>query len=106
MRVSTGSSTRPRSAPRVSEVVTIVEEVMSQRAEQRVGELVEVLVESVEGSAAEGRAAHQGPEDGACVVHLIPELRGRVVPGSVLRARVVSTEGVDLHTVEVSVVRI
>jgi hypothetical protein len=56
--------------------------------------------------SAEGRAEHQGPEDSTTSVHLTPDLRGRVAPGSMLRARVVATEGVDLHAVEVSVVRI
>ncbi len=91
---------------RVSEVSDLVDEVMAQRAEQRVGDVVEVLVEQVDGMSAEGRAEHQGPEDGTTSVHLTPDLRGRVVPGSLLRARVVSTDGVDLHAVEVSVVRI
>jgi ribosomal protein S12 methylthiotransferase RimO len=91
---------------RVEEVSTVVEEVMAQRAEQRVGESVELLVESVDGTVAEGRAEHQGPEDGTTTVHLTPEMRGRVTPGALLRARVVASEGVDLHAVEVSVVRI
>ncbi len=91
---------------RVSEVSDLVDEVMAQRAEQRTGQEVEVLVEHVEATTAEGRAEHQGPEDGTTSVHLTPDLRGRVVPGSLLRARVVSTDGVDLQAVEVSVVRI
>jgi ribosomal protein S12 methylthiotransferase len=91
---------------RVTEVSDVVDEVMAQRAEQRIGETVEVLVEHVDGMSAEGRAEHQGPEDGSTSVHLTPDLRGRVVPGSMLRARVVSTDGVDLQAVEVSVVRI
>ena len=91
---------------RVMEVSDVVDEVMAQRAEQRIGQQVEVLVEHVDGMSAEGRAEHQGPEDGSTSVHLTPDLRGRVVPGSMLRARVVSTDGVDLQAVEVSVVRI
>ena len=91
---------------RVSEVSDVVDEVMAQRAEQRVGQVVEVLVEHVDGMSAEGRAEHQGPEDGTTAVHLTPDLRGRVAPGAMLRARVVSTDGVDLQAVEVSVVRI
>jgi ribosomal protein S12 methylthiotransferase RimO len=91
---------------RVSEVSDVVDEVMAQRADQRIGHEVEVLVEHVDGMSAEGRADHQGPEDGSTSVHLTPDLRGRVVPGSMLRARVVSTDGVDLQAVEVSVVRI
>ena len=91
---------------RVDEVAGLVDELMAQRAEQRIGDEVEVLVESVDGMLAEGRAAHQGPEDGSTSVHLPPELRGRVGPGAMLRARVVSSEGVDLHAVEVSVVHL
>jgi MiaB/RimO family radical SAM methylthiotransferase len=91
---------------RVTEVSDVVDEVMSQRAEQRIGHEVEVLVEHVDAMSAEGRAEHQGPEDGSTSVRLTPDLRGRVVPGSMLRARVVSTDGVDLQAVEVSVVRI
>lgn len=91
---------------RVSEVSDLVDEVMAQRAENRVSQDVEVLVERVDGMSAEGRAEHQGPEDGSTTVHLTPDLRGRVVRGSMLRARVVSTDGVDLQAVEVSVVRI
>jgi MiaB/RimO family radical SAM methylthiotransferase len=91
---------------RVAEVSGVVDEVMAQRADQRIGDTVEVLVEHVDGMSAEGRAQHQGPEDGSTTVHLTPDLRGRVLPGSLLRARVVSTDGVDLQAVEVSVVRI
>jgi ribosomal protein S12 methylthiotransferase RimO len=91
---------------RVEVVSGVVEDVMAQRAEQRVGDVVEVLVEHCDGLTAEGRAEHQGPEDGTTNVHLTPDLRGRIVPGSMLRARVVSSDGVDLHAVEVSVVRI
>jgi ribosomal protein S12 methylthiotransferase len=91
---------------RVDEVAAVADEVMAQRAEERWGEVVEVLVESVDGHVAEGRAEHQGPEDGSTTVHLPPELRARVRPGALLRARVVSGEGVDLHAVEVSVVHL
>jgi ribosomal protein S12 methylthiotransferase len=91
---------------RVTEVSDVVDEVMAQRAEQRIGQQVEVLVEHVDGMSAEGRAEHQGPEDGSTTVHLTPDLRGRVTAGSMLRARVVATDGVDLQAVEVSVVRI
>ncbi len=90
---------------RVDEVSGIVEAVMAQRAEQRIGDRVEVLVEGLDGLRAEGRAAHQGPEDGTTTVHLPPELHDSLAPGAVLAARVVSSEGVDLHAVEVCVVR-
>ena len=72
----------------------------------RVGESVEVLVESTDGLVAEGRAEHQGPEDGGTALLLAPDLRGRVQAGALLRGRVVSSEGVDLQAVEVSVVRL
>jgi hypothetical protein len=53
---------------------------------------VDVLVESVDGGVVEGRAAHQGPEDGSVTV------RGAVgaMPGDVVRATVTGSEGVDL----------
>ncbi len=91
---------------RVDEVAAVADEVMAQRAEQRVGDPVDVLVEVVDGLRAEGRAEHQGPEDGTTTVHVPPELRHRVAPGAMLRARVVASEGVDLQAVEVSVVRL
>ena len=91
---------------RVDEVSGVVDEVMAQRAEDRIGEQVAVLVEATDGVVAEGRAEHQGPEDGTTSVRLTPDLRGRVRVGSLLRARVVSSEGVDLQAVEVSVVHL
>jgi ribosomal protein S12 methylthiotransferase RimO len=91
---------------RVDELSGVADLVMAERAEARVGEVVEVLVESVDGHVAAGRAEHQGPEDGATTVHLPPELRPRVRAGSLLRSRVVSSDGVDLHAVEVSVVQL
>ncbi len=91
---------------RVAEVAAFADEVMAQRAERRVGQVVEVLVEQVGATSAEGRAEHQGPEDGATTVQLPPGPRGRVQPGSILRSRVVSADGVDLQSVEVSVVRV
>ncbi|MGB7980130.1 MAG: radical SAM protein [Candidatus Nanopelagicales bacterium] len=90
---------------RVSEVSSVVDEVMAQRAEQRIGSPVEVLIEALGATSAQGRAAHQGPEDGTTTVHLSPEARSHVEVGTILRARVVGSEGVDLAAVEVSVVR-
>ena len=55
---------------------------------------VEVLLESVEGSTAEGRAAHQGPEvDGTTTVTGLPD--GAAV-GDLVTAVVVAADGVDL----------
>jgi tRNA A37 methylthiotransferase MiaB len=79
---------------RVEHVSRLVEELTAQRAEDRVGETVEVLVESVGEGVAEGRAEHQAPEvDGS--TSLVGRLDG-VRVGDLVRARVVSSEGVDL----------
>ena len=100
------SSTSREIRARVAEVAAFADEVMAQRAERRIGQVVEVLVEQVGATSAEGRAEHQGAEDGATTVQLPPGPRGRVQPGSILRSRVVSADGVDLQSVEVSVVRV
>jgi ribosomal protein S12 methylthiotransferase len=79
---------------RVDHVGRLVEELVGQRAEERVGERVEVLVESVDGSTAEGRAAHQGPEvDGTTTVTGLP---GGARVGDLLVATVTAAEGADL----------
>ena len=94
-------------ADRESRVSRLVEELLSQRADERVGSIVEVLVDRVvdgdadgggDGEAlsggpdAEGRAAHQAPEvDGTTL------LCGHAPPrGSIVRARVVAAQGIDL----------
>ena len=75
---------------RVARLQALVEELTSQRAEERVGEEVEVLID---GPGNEGRAAHQAPEvDGTTT------LSGPALPvGSLVRAVVTASEGVDLH---------
>ncbi len=79
---------------RVSRLSRLVEELMAQRAEERVGELVQVLVESVDGTDADGRAAHQAPEvDGATRIGGLP-VGTRV--GDLIAARVTGSVGVDL----------
>ncbi len=104
-------------ADRLDHVSRLVEELNVQRAEERVGELVHVLVESVasadggsvadvpDGTAAVGRAAHQGPDvDGVTLLRASPVPRGRIGQplagrlrvGELVRARVVATEGIDL----------
>jgi ribosomal protein S12 methylthiotransferase len=82
-------------AARLARVSRLAEELTSQRAEERLGSLVEVLVESVgeDGGEATGRAAHQAPETDGQVV--LTACRG-VVPGAMVTAKVVDTEGVDL----------
>ncbi|OSC58642.1 ribosomal protein S12 methylthiotransferase RimO, partial [Streptomyces sp. 4F] len=67
------------------------------RAEERVGATVRVLVESVEsadeGDGVRGRAEHQAPEtDGQVLLTSGEGLR----VGSMVEAKVVGTEGVDL----------
>ncbi|HET7387569.1 MAG TPA: 30S ribosomal protein S12 methylthiotransferase RimO [Nocardioidaceae bacterium] len=80
---------------RVDQVTRLVEELTAQRAADRVGERVEVLVESVEGSTAEGRCAHQGPEvDGSTTLLGVPP---DVRVGDLVSAVVTGSDGVDLR---------
>ncbi|PZU42128.1 MAG: 30S ribosomal protein S12 methylthiotransferase RimO [Arsenicicoccus sp.] len=88
---------------RVEQVGALVEELTAQRAAERIGSTVEVLVESVEGDDPDdeprlvGRAGQQGPDvDG--VTYLVDEQGGMpsLTPGTIVTARVVDTEGVDL----------
>ena len=81
-------------ARRVEEVSDLAEEVMAQRGADRIGETVDVLIEERLGDGRfEGRAAHQAPEvDGTTTVQSSADL----VPGQLIRATVVSSEGVDL----------
>jgi len=76
-------------------IADLVEELMAQRAIERIGERVEVLIESIdEDGRAVGRAAHQGPDDGACVI----ESDNAPVPavGEIVSGSVVDAQGVDL----------
>ena len=76
---------------RLSEITTLVDEVISQRAEERIGERVRVLIEDP--ATGEGRAEHQGPEvDGSTFI------RGRTKykVGEYVDAIVSEVEGVDL----------
>ena len=81
-------------ARRVEQVAALAEELMAQRGADRIGETVEVLIEERLGDGEfEGRAAHQAPEvDGTTTVHASADLR----PGQLVRATVVSSDGVDL----------
>jgi ribosomal protein S12 methylthiotransferase len=86
---------------RFNRISALAEELCNQRAEERVGLHVDVLVESVRGGSAEGRAAHQAPEvDGSTTVVSAAAMR----PGDLVRAKVVSTDGVDLVAVPVDVI--
>ena len=79
---------------RLEHVTALSEQLTAQRAEERIGEQVVVLVESVDGDAVEGRAAHQGPEvDGST---FLEGLSGEVSVGDMIAASVVASEGVDL----------
>ncbi|MFJ6319728.1 30S ribosomal protein S12 methylthiotransferase RimO [Streptomyces californicus] len=84
-------------AERLAHISQLAEELTSQRAEERVGETLQVLVESVEsdedGEAVIGRAAHQAPETDGQVVFTTRE---GLVPGRMVEAKAVGTEGVDL----------
>jgi ribosomal protein S12 methylthiotransferase len=81
-------------ARRVEELAGLAEELMAQRGADRVGETVDVLIEERLGDGLfEGRAAHQAPEvDGVTTVQAQADL----VPGQLVRATVVSSDGVDL----------
>ncbi|MGA4954094.1 30S ribosomal protein S12 methylthiotransferase RimO [Streptomyces lavendulocolor] len=82
---------------RLAHLSRLAEELTAQRAEERLGETLEVLVESVDatpgGDGAVGRAAHQAPETDGQVVFTSTE---GLVPGRMVTAKVVGTEGVDL----------
>jgi len=76
---------------RRSRLVDLVDELMEQRAAERIGESVRVLVESVDDGVPCGRAAHQGPDDGACFLVNSDAAVGEWVDGHVME-----NEGVDL----------
>ncbi len=84
---------------RVRRITDLVEELTAQRAEDRIGERVEVLL-TEDLSADEGpgtwlgHAAHQDPDaDGTTTV---VGVSAEAVPGRLVLAEVVGTEGVDL----------
>ena len=79
---------------RTEHVTSLVEELTAQRAEDRIGEDVSVLVERLDGSTAEGRAEHQGPEvDG---ITTLVDVASSVRVGDFVAALVVDSDGVDL----------
>jgi tRNA A37 methylthiotransferase MiaB len=83
----------------VRRITDLVEELTAQRAEDRIGERVEVLLtedlSAEEGSGIWlGHAAHQDPDaDGTTTVAGVPL---DAVPGQLVTAEVVDTEGIDL----------
>jgi ribosomal protein S12 methylthiotransferase RimO len=89
---------------RVRRITDLVEELTAQRAEDRIGDRIEVLLtEDLSAEAGPdsgstgtwlGHAAHQDPDaDGSTTVAGVP---AEAMPGSLLVAEVVGTEGVDL----------
>ncbi|MBB3678342.1 30S ribosomal protein S12 methylthiotransferase RimO [Modestobacter versicolor] len=84
---------------RVRRITDLVEELTAQRAEERIGTTVEVLLtedlSEAEGAGTwAGHAAHQDPDaDGTTTITGVP---AGAVPGEVVPATVVDTEGVDL----------
>jgi len=78
-------------AERVSELSTLVDELITQRSEMRIGEKISVLIED-EGEQ-EGRAEHQGPDvDGSTIV----KSRNKYRVGEYVDAVVSDVAGVDL----------
>lgn len=75
---------------RAARISSLVDDLVLERAESRVGEAVEVLVTGFEDGRTVGRAAHQGPDDGATFVDRAAET------GEMLAATVVAADGVDL----------
>jgi len=81
-------------AARVTEVSSLVDQLVDQRAARRHGELLSVLVEEVHDTDGEGRAAHQGPEvDGSTRLRNLPA--GTRV-GDLVSAVVSGSRGADL----------
>ncbi|MFJ9809278.1 30S ribosomal protein S12 methylthiotransferase RimO [Streptomyces sp. NPDC101158] len=84
---------------RLAHLSRLAEELTAQRAEERIGETLEVLVESFDEDEDGwiGRAAHQAPEtDGQVIVPADSAEGLDLVPGRMISAKVVDTEGVDL----------
>jgi ribosomal protein S12 methylthiotransferase RimO len=90
-----GKVSRATITRRYARITGLVEELTAQRAEERLDTVVEVLVESVTADGVEGRAAHQGPEDGSTTL----EHATGVAVGDLVAARVTATVGVDLVAV-------
>ncbi|SNT64843.1 ribosomal protein S12 methylthiotransferase RimO [Asanoa hainanensis] len=90
---------------RYDKLAALADELCSQRAEDRVGGTVDVLVDTVDDGVVEGRGEHQAPEVDGSTTLVAPD-DGSVDlaalrPGDLVRARVVSSEGVDLVAVPV-----
>ena len=78
-------------AERVSELSTLVDELITQRSEMRIGEQIRVLIEDAD--EQEGRAEHQGPDvDGSTFV----KSRNKYRVGEYVDSVVSDVSGVDL----------
>ena len=76
---------------RVSELSTIVDELITERAKMRIGEKISVLIEDE--AEQEGRAKHQGPDvDGSTFI----KSRNKFRVGEYVDAMVSDVAGVDL----------
>jgi ribosomal protein S12 methylthiotransferase len=83
----------------------LAEELCAQRAADRVGSLVDVLVDELEDGDVEGRAAHQAPEvDGSTTLLAGGLDLAGLVPGDLVRAKVVGSAGVDLTAVPIEMI--
>ncbi|GAA4447700.1 30S ribosomal protein S12 methylthiotransferase RimO [Phytohabitans houttuyneae] len=101
----TGKVARATVKRRYDKLLALSEELCAQRAADRVGSVVEVLVDTVEGGEVEGRAAHQAPEvDGSVTLADGGADLAALLPGDLVRATVVATEGVDLVAVPTEMV--
>lgn len=81
---------------RRARITDLVEELMAQRAAERIGQRVRVLVEAIEDDEIIGRAAHQGPDDGASTIVGSREMLRALSVGDWVDGEVVESEGVDL----------
>jgi tRNA A37 methylthiotransferase MiaB len=91
---------------RYDKLAALADELCSQRAEDRVGGTVDVLVDTVDDGVVEGRGEHQAPEvDGSTTLVGQGEVDlAALQPGDLVRAKVISSEGVDLVAVPLEMV--
>jgi ribosomal protein S12 methylthiotransferase len=83
----------------------LAEELCAQRAADRIGSLVDVLVDGFDGDEVEGRAAHQAPEvDGSTTLVAGGLDLAGLVPGDLVRAKVVASAGVDLSAIPIEMI--
>ncbi|GIF50026.1 SSU ribosomal protein S12P methylthiotransferase [Asanoa ferruginea] len=91
---------------RYDKLAALADELCSQRAEDRVGGTVDVLVDTVDDGVVEGRGEHQAPEvDGSTTLVGDGSVDlAALRPGDLVRAKVLSSEGVDLVAVPLEMV--